>query len=439
MTHSPTVALTSIGCRTNQEEIASLASALQAGGYHLATNRADADIIIINTCSVTGGTEAKTKRLITSVARQYPRAQILVTGCLAQQLPDELMARAGVAWVVGNTYKRDIPAILEKQHVGIFHTPINGTRASLSLSAAHPVSGPLTESRTRFLLKIQEGCDYRCSYCIVPLLRGPSRSVGKSAVITACQRALDAGYREIVLTGTHIGQYAHKERYGLIELVDALCSLGGDFRLRLGSLDPRDCTEALLDRIREEPRLCEHVHISVQSLSHAVLHGMRRVFAEYDRFIFRMVAFRERTPLAGIGGDFIVGFPGETDDMFAETLQMVGHIGFNYGHVFRYSKRPGTVAAAMGNHVPEKVKTRRSDTLRSLLAAMRSQFIGNQCRIVDHTIIIEKEKPATGMTSNYIRVVVPGVRRKRNTWQRVRLHNYLSEKNCCEAVCCGEI
>jgi len=435
--HTLSIALTSIGCRTNQEEVTSLGSTLRAKGYHIVKKNADADIIIINSCSVTGGTEAKVKRLIRSLTQRYPLAKVLVTGCLAQQIPEELQQISGVEWVVGNTYKKDIPHILENQHAGLFYSSFRDSAPPVAVFAGPP-SDPQVEWRTRFPVKIQEGCDYRCSYCIVPLLRGPSRSVVKSEVIAFCKRAVDRGYKEIVFTGTHIGQYSDGAPYGLVALIDEVLSMAGDFRLRLSSLDPRDCTDELLMRVAEDPRLCEHIHISVQSLSPEVLLGMSRVFEEYDDFIKRMLDFRNRSPHAGIGGDFIVGFPGETEKMFAATLQTVKHLGFNYGHVFRYSKRPGTAAETMGNQIREKEKTERSNRLRSLLGTMRTRFVQRQLTGIEHTIIIEKEKPVRGITPNYIRVVVPGSRGVRNTWQKVRLVTYVPEKNYCEAECCEE-
>ncbi len=435
--HFSTIALKSIGCRTNQEEILSLGSALKSQGYCIVKSAAEAEIIIINTCSVTGGTESKTKRMIKSLARRNPHARILLTGCLAQQLPRELQKTGGVEWVVGNAHKKDIPRILSAQKAGLFHSSVAQDHPPVAVFDNYNPD-PDDDWRTRFSVKIQEGCDFGCSYCIVPILRGPSRSISKPDVIGHCMKAVDAGYKEIVFTGTHIGQYSAKKRYGLLNLIDEVLTIKGDFRLRLSSLDPRDCSDELLDRMMTEQRLCNHIHISVQSLNPDILSAMKRSYREYDRFVERIRAFSQQSPHAGIGGDFIAGFPGETEEMFATTLEAVSFIGFNYGHVFRYSKRPGTRAATMENQIPEKEKIVRSDRLRRLLSKKRQEFIQKQLNTVTHTIVVEKEIPVRGITQNYIRVEVSQIHRKRNTWQQVRLINYSSEKNCCEAVCCGE-
>ncbi len=437
MNKTGTVALTAIGCRTNQEEVTSLSAALREDGYHIVQHNTIADIIIINTCSVTAGTESKTKRLIKSVTRKYPGARVLVTGCMAQQIPEELLEIPGVTWVVGNTRKKDIPQIIKNEKDGLFYSPINDKTVPAAAAPVHPTEPP-EEWRTRYPVKIQEGCDYRCSYCIVPLLRGPSRSVGRNDILTLCRRVADVGYKEIVFTGTHIGQYEDNNGYRLVQLIDEVLALPGDFRIRLSSLDPRDCTDELLTRITEESRLCDHIHVSVQSLCPEVLAGMNRVYTEYDTFIERILSFRSRSPYAGIGGDFIVGFPGETKSMFETTLAMAEKIGFNYGHVFRYSKRPGTVAATMQNHISEKDKIERSSTFRSLLDSQRTRFIQKQLHSVIHTIIIEREKPIHGITSNYIRVEVPALRRNRNTWLPVRITSYSADRNYCIGALCEE-
>ena len=410
----------------------SLSAQLRDSGYSLVQNSAGADIIIINTCSVTGGTESKVKRLIKSIARTSPKCKILVTGCLAQQNPGDLMDRAGVCWVVGTSYKDEIVRILEDGRQGVFCAELtkDNTPVALYDSCCY---NPEQDLRTRFHLKIQEGCDYRCSFCIVPVLRGPSRSVPANEIKRICKQALDAGCKEIVLTGTHIGQYADGKDYTLVQLIDDIVCYNHDFRLRLSSLDPRDCTDEILQRIGDEERICAHIHLSVQSFSPEVLEGMNRRYRDYDMLIERLDSFRKKWPHAAIGGDFIVGFPGETESMFETTLHMVRNLGFSYGHVFRYSRRPHTVASERGGQISEKEKTERSDRLRECLVELRCKFIENQIDKVTHRIIVEQQNPAKGVTSNYIRVVVPQTFAKRNTWQEVRLKKYIPAENVCES------
>lgn len=428
-----TIALKSVGCRTNQEEITSLGAKLRAEGYTLEKYSSNADIIIVNTCSVTGHTESKTKRLIKSFVKKHADAKVMVTGCLAQQSPEELMATHGVQWVVGNAYKKDIPEILKSKRDGIYHSKLTRGETPVAVFNDYFVI-PNDEWRTRFPVKIQEGCDFRCSYCIVPALRGPSRSVSSSDIINICAKALEAGYKEIVLTGTHIGRYSGGEKYGLINLLDDIIAVGNNFRLRLSSLDPRDCSDKLLQRIENCRQICKHIHINIQSFSPHVLADMSRPNKEYDLFIERLILFRKKYPYAGIGGDFIVGFPGETESMFKTTLEVVRQVGFNYGHVFRYSKRPGTAAAKMRNQVSERLKTERSNRLRECLKEMRAEFINKQLDSTSHTIVVEQEKPVRGITSNYIRVEIPQAQAEKNSWQNVILKRYMSEKNCCEAI-----
>lgn len=425
------ISLKSIGCRTNQEEMTGLSAALESAGYQIIEDADQADIIVVNTCSVTGTAESKTKRLIKSLAKAHPEAGVLVTGCLAQQMPEELGRIRGIRWVVGNACKKDIVSIIESGRTGIFHAPL--TKGDIPPAVFHAcIDTPAAKkNRTRFHLKIQEGCALQCSYCIVPLLRGPSRSLPHGQVLETEERAIQAGYKEIVITGTHIGQYKSGAGYGLIDLVNDMVRVSGEYRIRLSSLDPRECTEELLDRIRKEPKLCKHLHISVQSFSQPVLERMHRKYHEYDAFLERLAAFRAVCPDAGIGGDFIVGFPQETREMFETTLNAVTAIGFSYGHVFRFSPRPLTAAARMDGQVDEKVKTERGAVLRVCLQKLRAGFIGRQLGTTAHTIIVEREMPAEGMTSNYIRVKIPGTRAPRNTWQQVVLSEYNQEKNCC--------
>ncbi|MBN2035920.1 MAG: radical SAM protein, partial [Chitinispirillaceae bacterium] len=244
----PSVALLSIGCRTNQEEMAMLEHRLAAAGCTVASAPEGADIVVVNTCSVTAHAESKTLRLLHRLASLPSGPRIAVTGCLVQQKPHELGAMRNVAWVVGNARKQEIPALLFTRKPGVFIAPLS--RRPLKEHAGVPAPAP--GKRTRFAIKIQEGCDRACAYCIVPRLRGPSRSASPASVIETCRRAIDLGYKEIVLTGTHIGQYACKG--GLGALLERLLSCAGDFRIRLSSLDPRELSAHLLSLVGREER-----------------------------------------------------------------------------------------------------------------------------------------------------------------------------------------
>jgi threonylcarbamoyladenosine tRNA methylthiotransferase MtaB len=227
------------------------------------------------------------------------------------------------------------------------------------------------------------------------------------------------GYKEVVLTGTHIGQY-RCDGGGLESLLGEFLKVPGDYRVRLSSLDPRDLTDSLMSIVGEEPRVCDHLHVSVQSLSAGVLASMDRPYSDIDKLIDKLYKFKEKYPLAGLGADFIVGHPGEDEAMFAETLRGVERIGFTYGHVFRFSMRDGTKSRLMGGQIAESVKKSRSEALRSVLENNRKKFLCLQSD-VPCCIIVENENPARGVSGNYIKVEAPGVRAAKNSWLRVAL------------------
>ena len=255
-------------------------------------------------------------------------------------------------------------------------------------------------------------------------------------IVTVFTKAVQAGYKEIVLTGTHIGQYSDGSHAGLEALVEKLANVSGDFRIRLSSLDPRDLSDSLMEMAGSHPRLCRHLHLSVQSLSPAVLENMGRPLAEHDKFVSRLVSFRQRFPLAGLGGDFIVGFPQETEEQFEETCRAVISCGFTFGHVFRYSRRPGTPAASMPRQVDGKEKNRRSARLRNLLDERRCLFVKSTEGAVQR-IVVETKTPAAGLASNYLRVEVPGHSAPVNTWLDVMVTGTGDSSGRCVAVLAG--
>jgi len=422
------VAFVAVGCRTNQEEAATLRAELASAGFAIADNTDHADIVIVNTCTVTGSTEARIRRTIRSIHRQHPDVRILVTGCLAQQRPKELASEPGVRWVVGNRHKSEIPRIIGGPG-GVFYSGFQPSPDE-SLEVADAVEAPDSAARTRFPLKIQEGCNYQCAYCIVPSVRGPSRCADASQIVRAATRALDIGYHELVLTGTHIGQFRHADCLDLSALLQRLVALDGDFRIRLSSVDPRDISERLVAMVGSHPRVCRHLHVSVQSLSDAVLTAMHRSDISAARIVEELAALRARHPDVAIGGDFIAGFPGETLEMFRQTLDNVLSIGFAYGHVFRFSPRPGTPAASMGDTVDEAEKSRRSEALRALIRETRAGFVrsvvGTRQRMV-----VEQESPVQGLTSNYLRLGIAGVTRPRNSWCDVTIRTFDPDTDTC--------
>jgi len=421
------VAIKSIGCRTNQEEMVTLRIQLEKNGYAFTDSVHDADYIIVNSCAVTASTESKTRRLLSAISSSAPQAKILITGCLAQQKPSELKTLQNVHWVVGNTFKNDILSIIENED-GVFHNPFKGEIPTLDLDISE-VPSPFDENgKTRFPLKIQEGCNFRCSYCIVPSLRGPSRSALCGSVLELCKKAVAAGYKELVFTGTHIGQFGNND-FRLEHLLKEICHLDGDFRVRLSSLDPRDVSDELLDLITINERICDHVHISFQSMSPTVLGLMKRPYENLTAMIQRLKDFRKALPDAGIGADFIVGHPGETDSDFQESVDNIRQVEFSYAHIFRYSVRPGTVAAMMPNPVVESVKTSRSTILQTVIDESRNGFF-KKIDGIEKKIIVESENPVRGLTSNYIHVEIPLCKASRNEWLTVRLKPLTQGRYC---------
>lgn len=430
-----TIAIKSFGCRTNQEEIASLSFRLAEQGHHIVDKIDEAEIVIVNTCCVTSCTEAKTRRLLHQISQNHPQAKICVTGCLAQQKVDELSAHYGARWVVGNTRKNDIPSIVNNEQGGVFWEPCpDGPVAPLPV-AHFPVCLDVG-NRTRFSIKIQEGCNFRCAYCIVPIVRGHSRSALLSDVIRECRSAVAAGIKEIVLTGTHIGQYRSGMNGDLFSLLENLIAVPGDFRVRLSSLDPRDLSEPLFKIMETSPKVCRHLHVSVQSLSREVLARMDRPGACVNTLVERLRDFRNTHPDVGIGGDFIVGFPGESTEMFEESISNLQKAGFSYGHVFRYSKRPSTAAYAFKDQIADKEKNRRSARMREVLDKGHRAFI-ERLAGTSHRIIVETENPATGVSSNYLRMELPGVAAKRNSWLSVTLTGSVPQRRTCIALVQG--
>jgi threonylcarbamoyladenosine tRNA methylthiotransferase MtaB len=413
-----TVAFLSIGCRTNQEEITTLSFALAGQGYCIVEQTTLADIVIVNTCSVTGATEAKTRRMLHQLKREAPNAAICLTGCLVEQKAEELFKEHAITWVVGNALKHDIPAIIRDTPGGVFCKDLFGTELLPLPLVDSPIQFDISR-RTRFSVKIQEGCNFRCAYCIVPFLRGPSRSVEPNDVVRVCAAAIEKGFKELVLTGTHIGQYTCGTMR-FIGLLRAILEVPGDFRVRLSSLDPRDISDELIQLAATHPKVCRHLHISVQSLSPDVLKAMNRPAHTLKPLMELLTTFRHIAPDGGIGGDFIVGFPGETEEQFEQTCAAVEHIGFSYGHVFRYSKRPQTVANDMDGQVDEHEKNSRSERLRNVLAKSRVSFI-KQCMAVPQKILVEKENPLSGLASNYLRIDVLDATAQHNNWLTVKL------------------
>jgi len=394
----PTAAFYSFGCRTNKEEIDQIASQFRMNGFDIVYAEKDfacADFIAVNTCSVTQTAENKTVKFINSLKKKYPQAKIIATGCLAQQNSAKLEA---VDFLVGNTRKNDIFDIVVGKTGGVF---IENPAENGVLSLSKFIESPTKSDRTRLSIKIEEGCDSFCSYCIVPFLRGKPRSADFNEIITLAESAVSLGYKEIVLTGTHIGQYANSGK-NFIDAAKEIISLDKNLRLRLSSMNPSDCDENLFAFLAQNPQICRHLHISVQSLSKNVLTDMNRNYKFVEDLFENLQKYRKFIPQLNLGGDFLTGFPSEREEDFLETCEEIAKFGFNYGHVFVYSARPNTSAAKM-REIDEKTKKRRGEILRKLFAEQKKTFAQEQVGKTER-IIVETAGELEGLTSNFLRV-----------------------------------
>jgi len=374
------------GCRATQADGSALASQLTAQG--LAASSVQPDLVVLNSCTVTATADQDVHKMVNRVRREHPAARILITGCYAQRAPEQLAALPGVEWVVGNSHKDLIPEIvLGSGYHGNIHASAFERDAPF-LSAPIVDAGP---DRTRPNLKIQDGCNNRCSFCIIPSVRGASRSASPDWVVEQV-RHLAAQYREIVLTGINLGRWGRDRdtdrpagRMRLPELLRRLLDETPVARLRLSSVEPMDFSNDLLGLMASTPRLAQHVHAPLQSGSDTVL---RRMYRKYRprHYEDRVRQARALMPDAAIGADVMVGFPGETEAEFEETRAFIDALPFTYLHVFTYSERPGTAAAAAGDSVPLPVRKERNRVLRELAAsknaAFRQRFAGRRLSAV---------------------------------------------------------
>jgi threonylcarbamoyladenosine tRNA methylthiotransferase MtaB len=381
-----TVALDSLGCKLNQAEIQQLAGQLTAAGYRIVSPEEKADIYILNTCTVTHVADRKSRHLLNMARRRNPAARLVAMGCYAEREPQALSRIEGVEIVLGNAQKWRLPELLE-----------SGTSPSPS-----PLSPSLSKERTRAFIKMQDGCRNFCAYCIVPLVRSRESSVPVAEVLAQVKERVAAGFKEVVLTGTEIGAY-ESDGVTLKELLERILTETDIARLRLSSLQPHHITPELL-ALWKNPRLCPHFHLSLQSGSDTVLKRMKRRYtaADYQR---ALAAIRASIPGAAITTDVIVGFPGESDTEFQETFTFCLQMQFARIHVFPYSPRPGTAAAAMPEQVTEPLKKERS---RQMLALAKESAQAFQKKFIGKTLEVLWEQQVngawSGLAGNYIKV-----------------------------------
>ena len=441
----PSFYIENFGCRATQADGAAIEREFLNQGLDHAT-RENAQFVVLNTCAVTAAAEQDARASIRRIRRENPGCEVIVTGCYAQRAPREIAALPGVSKVIGNSHKHNLAHIalgtqseMDSSKVGSF-VPIQDLlrreafEDSIFVSDifAHTelLAAPVFDSaneRTRPNLKVQDGCNNRCSFCIIPSVRGRSRSLALEEVLRNVEQLVVAGYREVVISGINLGRWGRdlpgtSESSTFEQLVRAVLDETSLEKLRISSVEPMDWSDSFIRLIAESPRIAKHAHLPMQSASDAVLRRMHRKYRPWH-YREKVEKIRSAMPSAAIGADVMVGFPGETEAEFEETQRMVEHLPFTYLHVFTFSARPGTAAATMPNQVPVRVARERNRILRELAAekkqAFMRSFVGKHLTAITLSTVNESAD-GTGteaLTDNYLKMTIRG-RHQSNRWFR---------------------
>ena len=397
------VALHTLGCKLNYSETSTIGSQFLNRGFSVVDVNTKADVYLFNTCTVTENAERECRQLVRRALRNNPEAFIIVTGCYAQLRPEEIAAIDGVDAVLGSNEKFELFSILQNfEKKGLACIQVSSTE---DLSYFGPASSTEADSRTRAFLKIQDGCDYNCSFCTIPLARGNSRSQPTEQLIQSFTKLVEQGYKEIILTGVNVGDYGKNENTSLLNLLQKLINIDGEFRIRISSIEPNLLTEDLIDLAASTEKICNHFHIPLQSGSTRILRAMQRRYAihDYEELIYKL---NQRIKDVGIGVDVIVGFPGETEEDFIHTHNFLRDLPISYLHVFTYSERPDTKAVTLPGSVDVVERKRRNNILRILSEKKRSQFYESMLG-KELDVLFESERVKNSMlgySSNYIRI-----------------------------------
>ncbi len=394
------VALHTLGCRLNSAETGSIAQGFIDRGYDIVDFGENADVVFINTCTVTDAADSTCRNLIRKAHNSSPEGKIVVAGCYAQMEPERISAMQGVDLVLGNTEKYKVFEYLNEEDANQVHVDKSWEFFSAATT--------LADSHTRAFLKIQDGCDYVCSYCIIPFARGRSRAISVADAIKEAKKLVNDGFKEIVLTGVNIGEYEQASGEKLHHLVAGLLAIEGLERFRLSSVEPNTITDELIEVLKSYPhKVQDHFHVPLQSGDDEILSAMRRRYtvADYKRIINKiMTAF----PNAGIGADVIVGFPGETKAQFENTFNILKDLPITHFHIFPYSKRKNTTAAKIENHIHHAEKKERAKTLHMFGEAKLNLFSEDQVGKTTKVLFERRNKEGLfeGYSTNYIRVQV---------------------------------
>lgn len=424
--------LENFGCRATQADGAAIEQQLLQHGLARATGPANAQVVVLNTCTVTAAADADTRAAIRRIHRENPECKILVTGCYAQRAPEEIAALPGVTWVVGNSHKEQVAQIASTPFVAPNADANEADFVSLGRLAGHAhlpeanltlvgdifahtelMAAPVFEgsARTRPNLKVQDGCDNRCSFCVIPFVRGSSRSLALDSVLRECDALVAAGYREVVISGINLGRWGRDfpSPARFEDLVRAILDQTNIERLRISSVEPMDWSPELIGLMAESDRICKHAHVPLQSGSDRVLRMMHRKYRPWH-YAERIQHIRAALPDAAIGADVMVGFPGETEELFEESRRFIADLPFTYLHVFTFSSRPGTAAAKMPDQVPVQVARDRNRILRELVAAkneaFRASFVG---KTLEAITLHGHDDRSEALTNNFLKLNIAGV------------------------------
>lgn len=393
------VALHTLGCRLNLSETGSIAQGFKDRGYDIVEFGEPADVVFINTCTVTDAADSTCRNLIRKAHGSSPEGKIVVAGCYAQMESEKIAGMQGVDLVLGNTEKYKVFDYLDEESTNQIHVDKSWEFYGAATTSA--------DSHTRAFLKIQDGCNYVCSFCIIPFARGRSRAISVEDAVAEAKKLVSQGFKEIVLTGVNIGEYEQASGEKLHDLVAKVLEVEGLERFRLSSVEPNTITDELLAVLKASPKTMDHFHIPLQSGDDEILKAMRRKYtvADYKRIIGKIMA---AFPNAGIGADVIVGFPGETKEQFENTFNLLKELPITHFHVFPYSKRKNTTAAKMENHIHSATKKDRVKTLMMFGDAKLNLLSEDQIGKKTKVLFEKRNKHGNfeGYSSNYVRVQV---------------------------------
>lgn len=420
------VALTTIGCRFNQFETAEMEELFKSGNFEIVPFASQANIYVINTCTVTKKSDYQCRQTIRKAIKKNRDAFVIVTGCYSQTNPYEIGLIEGVDMILGNTDKLNILKHIKDLNIKKSGKPeiivrdISNTQGFNSLTVSN-FSG-----RTSAYLKVQTGCNQRCSFCIVVIARGPSISERPEIILRQAERLTEAGYKEIVLTGVNLGNYGSDIRppLELSDLIEMLTNVKDIERIRLSSINPKEITDRLISVIKKSDKVCRHLHIPLQSGDDDILKKMRRNYNSefYKNLIIKL---KDEMPDIGIGADVMVGFPGEDEIKFNNTYKLINELPFSYLHVFTYSPRGGTDAYGYNCHLPEPVKKERNLIIKNLVRlksdVFRRNFIGKICRVLIENSRDRETGMLKGYTDNYIPVLLEGKDKLMNKLINIRI------------------